>query len=337
MSQNSISESRNKDFGISGTTSTGATGGSFHATMHPEPEALVAPENPYTKKYDTVKAKVEALRAELDNGVANLSSDAEWHEFMDTMSKFHRYSMNNQLLIHLQCPEATHVAGFNKWKKDFSRQVMKGQKAIAIIAPMTRTKTDPNGAPVLGPTGKPVKEMCGWTSTSVFDISQTEGKDLPSDLQSFSEEPPAGFAEDLTALIEAEGFTVNYEEIKGGAHGFTRPSDKTVVIDTSHSAGSQAKTLAHELGHIKAGHLDRTGEYHQGAGGCRGEMEVEAESIAYVLCRANGMSTEITRSSSTYLDSWSRKDTESITRTAKNVSTTVKALLETGKFRNVDA
>lgn len=338
MNNSSAGQARSKDTGI---IHGDGNEGSYSAVSHDEP-ADVLTEAPvgtvFTKKYDTIEEKLEALRGELDEGVANLASDADWHNFLNTMGEFHNYSLSNQMLIQIQCPGATRVAGFQKWKKEFERNVMKGEKGIVILAPRMIRKDvkDAAGKPVMV-DGKATKrpQVIGFTTASVFDISQTDGKDLPSDLQGFSEEPPAGLAEDLTALIEDEGYTVEFKKLDGQMHGYTSPAEKKVVIDPQHSAGSQAKTLAHELGHIKAGHLDRTDEYHSGTGGCRGEMEVEAESIAYVVCRANGMSTEINRSSSTYLDSWTRNDKETIKRTAEHVAKTVKTLIGSGKFRNV--
>lgn len=305
----------------------------------------VLPETVFTKRYESVDDKIAAFKDELSKGVDALADDAEWHDFLDTMGKFHHYSFQNQMLIRLQNPEASKVAGFRKWQ-ELDRNVIKGQKAISILAPKIANVAvkDAAGSPLRGPDGKPLKERrcVGFTTASVFDVSQTEGKDLPDPQPNLTETPPDGYAADLTEAIESEGFTVSYEPVASGG-GYTSPAEKKVVIRADASPASQAKTLAHELGHIKAGHLERMGEYHSGHGGCRGEMEVEAESIAYVLSRANGMSADLNQNTSRYLNSWSAGGTstehldthrKAIAASSETVAKTVKALLSERTWRN---
>ena len=304
----------------------------------------VVVETVFTKRYETLDDKIAAFKDELNNGIDALADDAEWHEFLDNMGKFHTYSFGNQMLILLQRPEATRVAGFKKWK-EFERQVNKGEKGISILAPkiVNVGAKDKNGNPVLGADGKPLKERkcVGFTTAAVFDVSQTDGKPLVNAQPDLSETPPEGFREDLETIVAAEGFTLEYKDIGGGdLKGYTSATDKKVVIDTSMSPASQTKTLAHELAHIKCGHLERNGEYHSGAGGCRGEMEVEAESVAYVLCRANGMSTDISQNSSRYVGSWASgghvtdEGRKVINKSAENIAKAVKGILGNGTFRN---
>ena len=303
------------------------------------------PETVFNKRYETLDDKISAFKDELNKGIDALADDSEWHEFLDTMGKFHNYSFGNQMLIRLQNPDATRVAGFNKWK-ELERQVNKGEKGISILAPkiVNAGAKDKNGKPILGPDGKPLKERkcVGFTTAAVFDISQTDGKALVNPQPDLSETPPEGFREDLETAISDEGFALEYKDLGGGdMKGYTSPTEKKVVIDTGMSPASQAKTLAHELAHIKCGHLERNGEYHSGIGGCRGEMEVEAESTAYVICRANGMSTEISSNSSRYVGSWAsggrvtEEGRKVINNSAENIAKAVKGILVGGKFRNV--
>lgn len=320
------------------------TGGQFAPTGHAEadlalaptaPASVVATDTTFTARYETVDAKIEAYRGELDAAVASLSTDANYLAYMDTMARFHHYSPANQLLIMIQTGgQATRVAGFNKWK-EMGRTVKKGEKAIGIFAPRTVTVKGADGKPLKDDNGRTQKRFIGFTTASVFDVSQTEGDPLPELDNRLSIDPPAGYIEDLTAAIEAEGFTVRYADDLCGANGRTSPDTKTVAIKASLNPAHRAKTLAHELGHIHAGHLDRMDEYHTGAGGCRGEMELEAESFAYVVCRANGMTTEVSKYSSTYIASWVGTDPSDVKASTERVSKAVKTALGSGRFRNV--
>lgn len=304
-------------------------------------EAISAalPETVYTKRYDSMEDKLAAIKGELDQQVADLATDANWLNYLETASKFHRYSFSNQLLIQLQLPGATRVAGFKKWK-EFDRSVIKGQKSISILAPkriMVIAK-DKAGNPILK-DGKPFKEsrVVGFTTASVFDMSQTEGTPLPDIERSLSEEPPDGFREDLETAIRAAGFTVDYEDIPGGAEGFTKTDgSKRIVIQKGLTPGSEVQVLAHELGHVMAGHIDKKDDYHEGHDGHRHNFEVEAESIAYVMLRSNGMSPAVGKTSSTYVAGWARRDPEAIKESGENVSKAVKKILESSPWRNVE-
>ena len=319
-------------------------GGQFATDTHAEAAGVTlvadAPETVFTKRYDTLDEKVEAFHAELEDRVADLADDANWQAYLGIMSKFHRYSMFNQMLIAVQNPEATHVCGYRKWE-EFDRHVMKGERGIAIFAPkMVRmTEEDPAGKPVLDAKGKPVKRSrcVGFTTATVFDVSQTDGAPLPTVDRELTETPPEGFKEDLETAVTDAGFTVSYEKIPGSASGFTDPIGKRVVIDSSMSAGNTAQTLAHELGHIKAGHLEKMDEYHTGHGGGRGAMELEADAVSAVVCRAAGMSAKVAQTSGYYIAGWNRDNPEAMKESAQKVSTTVKAILGTGGFRSVGA
>lgn len=325
------------------------TGGQFATEALAEATGTVLtaepPESVFTKRYETLDEKVEAFHAELEDQVAALADDEHWNAYLATMSKFHRYSMFNQLLIAAQprvdengelCA-ATRVAGYRKWE-EFGRHVKKGEKAIGIFAPkMVRiTETDAAGKPVKDAKGKLVKNSrcVGFTTASVFDVSQTEGDPLPEVDRELTETPPEGFKEDLEAAITDAGFTVSYEPIAGGASGFTEPAGKRVVVDSSLSPANTAQVLAHELGHIKAGHLERMDEYHTGHAGSRGVMEVEADSVSATLCRSQGMSADVVRASSYYVAGWSRDNPDAVKESAQKVSTTVKAILGSGTWRN---
>ncbi|WP_159600731.1 ArdC-like ssDNA-binding domain-containing protein [Agromyces humi] len=269
---------------------------------------------------------------ELEGAVANLDKDENWTRYLDAMSKLPRYSLNNQLIIMGQMPGATRVASFNTWKK-LGRNVKAGEKSLRILAPGKRwyaDREDEKGEKVK------VSGVASWTTVGVFDISQTEGDPLPLPYEQLSEEPPEGFIENLESSIRDAGFTVSYEEIAGGSQGFTDGKDMRVVVDSRLNPAERASVLAHERGHIACGHLDRVGEYHTGKGGCRGAMEVEAESFAYTMCRANGMSTQLKGAASTYVKGWSRTEPEALSKAADKVREAFASVMKEKQFLVAD-
>lgn len=297
-----------------------------------------AEESVFRRRYDTAEDKIKAFMGELDAAREALDTDEEWLAYLDVMTKFHHYSANNQMLIWLQRPDATRVAGFKKWQ-EMGRQVRKGEKGIAILAPRRANVEvrDGAGKPILDENGKPRKEMrvIGVTTATVFDISQTDGPDLPDPHRMPSEAPPEGFIEDLEASIRAAGFTIDYEPMMGGKRGYTTSDgSKRVAVREGMSPTEVARTLAHERAHIAAGHLDRVGEYHTGEDGHRGQMEVEADSIAYVMLRSNGMTPEVVGTSAAYTKGWARTDKDALKGTMDVVSKAVQELLGSGAFRN---
>lgn len=313
-----------------------------------QPRAFADTPEVFTKKYETLDEKVKAFKAELDAAVAGLATDDNWLNYCQTMSRFHRYSASNQMLIMLQTGgKATRVAGFRAWQEKFDRTVNKGEKAIAILAPRMATvaEKDAKGKPVLDAKGKAkkTKRPIGFTTASVFDVSQTSGEPLPEIETELSETPPAGFLDDMESAAQAAGYAVRYEEMNshanGTAQGWTDPRSKEIVIDSALSEGSVAATLAHELGHVYAGHCEpgNLDDYHVGPGGCRGRMEVEADSVGYALLRANGVQPgNATKLSAQYVAGWSKHDPHALRESADTVSKATKKVLESTRFRNVD-
>ena len=286
------------------------------------------------------ESKVKALLEELQGQVENLANDETWIASLNIMGKFHSYSFRNQMLIALQKPDATRVAGFNRWK-ELGRSVNRGEKAITIIAPapIYADVVDDAGNAVLGDDGKKKRTVVSsrFTTAAVFDISQTSGEPLPHYDRELKETPPEGFEDDLTTAIQDKGFTVSEEELQPGHQGYTTTDgSKRVVIAKGLNPAQRAETLAHELGHIAAGHIDRAGEYHTGHGGQRSNMEVEAQSISYVLVRANGMSPAMGRSSAPYVAGWGSKDPDALKNSGTAVSKAVKGLLGEHAWRNLN-
>ncbi|MBN9214657.1 MAG: ImmA/IrrE family metallo-endopeptidase [Microbacterium sp.] len=312
--------------------------GQFREKQNDAPAGDLAPVhvNPLAQRFDTLEEKIDAMKEELAAGVAELANDENWLRHLDVMRQFHQYSFQNQILISIQRPNATRVAGFKVWK-GLGRNVMKGEKGIAILAPkVINRRNKETGEPELDANGKPIRAVVGFTSATVFDVSQTDGDALPEVYQELSEEPPAGYIDDLEAAITANGYRVEYRKTGSAALGFTRPNEKLVVIDPDLSPGTRATTLAHELGHIECGHMDRLDEYHTGHGGCRGEMEVQAESFSYVLSQMNGMKTNL-RPASEYVAGWGSHNTDALRKVGDTLQKAVKGAVGRVKWQNQEA
>ena len=213
--------------------------------------------------------QVREITDKLEQGIKELFESERFKEYLRTMSKFYHYSFSNTLLIAMQKPEATYVAGYTSWQRNFDRQVMKGEKGIKILAPAPykakeeREKIDPSTQkPVLDADGKPVTETVevmrpAFKVVSVFDISQTDGKELPDiivDELSGSVENYAAFFE---ALKQESPVPIAFEDIPGGANGYFSPVENRIAIQEGMSEIQTIKTAIHEIAHAKLHSIDR--------------------------------------------------------------------------------
>ena len=213
--------------------------------------------------------QVREITDKLEQGIKELFESERFKEYLRTMSKFYHYSFSNTLLIAMQKPEATYVAGYTSWQRNFDRQVMKGEKGIKILAPAPYKakeeleKIDPSTQkPVLDADGKPVKETVevmrpAFKVVSVFDISQTDGKELPDiivDELSGSVENYAAFYE---ALKQESPAPIAFEDIPGGAKGYFSPVENRIAIQEGMSEIQTIKTAIHEIAHAKLHSIDR--------------------------------------------------------------------------------
>lgn len=270
------------------------------------------------------ETRVEDIRREIDAAVANLNTAEKWTKFLETASQFHDYSMQNQLLILMQRPDATYVGGLRKvWNAKFNRSLIPGSKAIWVKAPVFRKRDKPDG------TQEEV--LTGFTPVPVYDISDTVGPPLPErpkvDFSREKGDAPPGMHADLTKQVNDHGFIVEYRELPAdGPEGWTQTQpDKRVVISTRYSTSHQGKVLAHELAHIELGHTERHHEYHNGPDGQRPTMEVEAESVAYVIGRHYGLSPG--SYAFAYIDGWAKGDAEKVRETGERVTKACKSIL----------
>lgn len=244
--------------------------------------------------------RVQELQDQIQQGVTALISAQGWQQWLSFMSRFRQYSLRNQILILQQMPTATQVAGYKTWQAA-GRQVRRGEKAIAVLGPMTRKLTDDNGNLQLDDNGQPKIGVFGFKALPVFDISQTDGPPPPIAPQAqqavLQGEAPEGMWQDLTEFIHSRGFTVGLTPTLGGPEGVTRFGPQEVLIVEGQPAAHAASVLAHEAGHVLM---------HQPAQDlaefCRGVVEVEAESFAHVVAAEHGLDSSAT--SFDYLAGW---------------------------------
>lgn len=215
------------------------------------------------------RSKVSDLIDKLERGIDSLSDSGKYKEYLRVMSRFHKYSVNNTLLILMQYPEATRVAGYRTWQKEFHRSVRKGEKAIKIFSPMIDNKVNDEG--------EAVQVFKGYRVTNVFDISQTEGRPLPAIVSPLE---GGNYAAVIEKLAGYAGCPVEYADDLGGAFGVC--NYKKIRIKRGLSSSQTLKTLLHEVAHFKL---------HFGSGLSREVKEVEAESVAFVVSAWLGLDT----------------------------------------------
>jgi DNA primase catalytic core len=249
---------------------------------------------------DARTAKLEALHERLAAQVTALRTGEDWARWLATAARFHDYSFGNTMLILARRPEATAVAGYEAWKA-LGRQVDKGEKGIAILAPVVRrAAVDPDNdvprpgqpepeAPAQNPSTS-TSRVTGFRAAYVWDVGQTSGAPLPQEPapQLLRGQAPDGLWEALTGAVTAAGYTVERGPC-GGANGVTIPATRTVRVRDDVDDAQAVKTLAHEFGHVLL-HTDaETDGELPAAVPCRGVVEVEAESVAYLVSAVHGL------------------------------------------------
>ncbi|MFA7462796.1 MAG: antirestriction protein ArdA, partial [Anaerovoracaceae bacterium] len=232
-------------------------------TPAPELAAVPQPVKPIVLESETAADKLKEITDKLEQGIAGIFESKQYADYLKTLSKFHNYSLNNTILIAMQKPDASHVAGFNTWKNEFERNVRKGEKGIKILAPSPfkikkeMEKIDPDTQrPVVGADGKPVTEeievkIPAYKVVSVFDVSQTEGKELPTigvdELTGNVEQYRDFFA----ALEKTSPFSIAFEPIGGDTKGYANYEEKRIAIREGMSELQTLKTAIHEITHAR--------------------------------------------------------------------------------------
>lgn len=241
------------------------------------------------------------LMEQLEKGTQDIFENGRYAEYLATMSKFHRYSFRNTILIFLQRPDASHVAGFHAWKKDFGRNVKAGEHGIQILAPCPKrkwldcAKLDPlTGQPVKDENGNTVREntlitIPRYRAVTVFDISQTEGPSLPSLCVDELHGEVGDYRRIYERLTALSPVPVEVEPmLHTTAKGYFSGKEQRIVIRSGMSEVQTVKTLTHEIAHAM---LHDTSHTPDAGKKSRREKEVEAESVAYVVCQHFGIDT----------------------------------------------
>ena len=266
----------------------------------PQPQPVI----PINLTAEKPAEKLKEITDRLEQGITELFDSERYKEYLRVMSKFHNYSFNNTLLIAMQKPDASLVAGFTAWKNQFQRNVKKGEKGIKIIAPspfkikQETEKIDPQTQkPVIGKDGKPVTEekeitIPAYKVVSVFDVSQTEGKELPDIAVDALTGDVEQYSDFFAALEKTSPVPIGFEKIEGGAHGYYHLEDKRIALDEGMSELQTLKTAIHEIAHAKLHDIDLNApKDEQQPRVDRRTREVEAESVAYTVCQHYGLDT----------------------------------------------
>ena len=263
---------------------------------------------------------IEAITKELEQGVKDVFASPEYTEYLQFMGKFYNYSANNCLLIWMQNPAATLVAGYKAWQTKFKRQVRKGEKGITILAPVPHKIKK-----AVLEDGDLVEKEIQWTSfraVSVFDISQTDGDAVPSFEVNELTGDVEGYDELVKKLEELAPCRVDFEVITGGAKGFYSLTDKRIAINEGMAESQTIKTMVHEIAHAIL--HDKDGEQKDAD---RRTAEVQAESVAYTVCSAMGLDTS--DYSFGYVAEWSAgKEVKELTASMDVIRKTAGEILE---------
>lgn len=309
----------------------------------------------------TNKDRMREIVDSIENGIKELFESDKYRQYLSTMSRFHRYSVNNTMLIYMQRPDATHVAGFNKWRNQFGRNVLKGEKGIRIIAPtpykkkVEEIKTDPEtNAPVLDADGKAIIEekeirIPMFKVVSVFDVSQTAGKPLPqlaADLSGNVQQ----YEVFMEALRRASPVPMEIKPVARDTDGFFSIKAQSITIRAGMSEVQTVCAAVHEIAHAKLHDYEHMTELADDGETIlvpgeksRNTEEVEAESISYAVCQYYGIETG--ENSFGYIATWSkgkelkelRASLETINKTASELITDIdRHFAEICKERGID-
>lgn len=287
---------------------------------------------------NTQYQKVKEITDQLEQGIQDLFESEKYMSWLRTMSKFHDYSLNNTLLIAFQRPDATLVAGYTAWQKQFGRQVQKGEKAIKILAPapykekVEIEKLDPvTKTPIYSDDGKPIIEVQEVTRpafkvVSVFDVSQTEGREIPS----LGVDELSGDVREYEMFFEALKRScpvpMEFENIEGNAKGYYHQMEQRIAIREGMSQVQTIKTAIHEMAHQRLHAVDPLDEKSEIINQTRSSKEVEAESVTYTVCQHYGIETS--DYSFAYVAGWSHgKETPELKASLNTIRKTANEMI----------
>lgn len=270
------------------------------------------------------KKDYKGLANHLELGIKDYLNSDIFKNYLDFISKFHKYSQKNARLILAQQPNAQYVAGFNTWKK-MDRNVIKGSKAIYVYAPYFKNKLDKNGQKIADENGEIVKER-RYLLTPVFDVSQTKGVEFPKQVYNLEEDmdDENKFVQTYKALVEVAQLPVSIKPISNRENGYYNTTDKEIVIREGLGEVMTLKVLVHELTHATL-HTNSTASF--GDDTYR-KQEFEAESVAYIV--SNHLGIDTSDYSFGYLSSWTEQGNklEELTDSLEVITSHAKILIE---------
>ena len=293
-------------------------------------------EKELDKAYPSQFDKVKEITDKLEAGIQALFESEAFKNYLKTLSKFHDYSLNNTILIAMQKPDATLVAGYTAWQKNFGRQVQKGETGIRILAPtpykkqMEVDRLDPvTGQAVMNPDGSTAKDLKeimvpAFKVVNVFDVSQTDGKELPTLGVDELSGQVNNFGLFFEALKQTSPVPVAFEDIKSGAKGYYHVQEQRIAIQEWMSETHTVKTAIHEITHATLHSAEKLKA--EGVQKSSQSKEVEAESVAYTICQHYGIDTS--DYSFAYIAGWSSgKETAELKASMETIRSTASDLI----------
>ena len=282
------------------------------------------------------KARLKDITDSIETGIKELFESEKYKQYLSTMSRFHKYSVNNTMLIYMQRPDATHVAGFNKWRDQFGRNVIKGEKGIRIIAPtpfkkkIEQEKLDPDTKlPVKDENGNAIMEektvqIPMYKPVVVFDVKQTEGKPLP-ELAANLTSDVQNYEVFMEALSRSAPVPIAFEKMAANMDGYFSLNDQRIAIREGMSEVQTVCAVVHEIAHSKLHNKGEIGDEHQ-AKLSRATEEIQAESISFAVCAYYGIETG--ENSFGYLATWAKdKELTELRASLETINRTSSALI----------
>lgn len=288
------------------------------------------------------KQALTDITDKLEKGIKDLMDSDRFKNYLSVMGKFHNYSVSNTILIAMQKPDSSLVAGYQAWKDKFGRQVKKGEKGIKIIAPAPFKRKqlvdviDSSGHPMIGADGKTMKEevevtIPAFKVTTVFDVSSTEGKELPTIGVDELSGNVDKFKDICEALTHVSPVPIEMTDISSGAKGYFSPVEQKICIQDDMSEMQTLKTMIHEISHALLHDKDheRVEGLENTADKTRNSKEVEAEAVAYTVCKAlGGDAIDTSEYSFGYIAGWSSdKDLKELKESLETIRVTADKII----------
>lgn len=285
---------------------------------------------------NTYSEKLKEITDKLEQGIQDLFDSEKYTSYLKTMAKFHNYSFRNTLLIVMQNPQASYVAGYGAWQTKFKRQVRKGEKGIKIFAPAPYKKTvEEKTFDKDGNAHIEEKEIVvpAFKLTTVFDISQTDGEDLPM----LGTDRLVGNVSDYGKFFETlkniSPVPISFEDIQGGANGYYHQIEKRIAVQENMSEVQTVKTAVHEIAHAKLHAIPENKD--EAVKIDRRTREVQAESVAYTVCQHFGIDTS--DYSFGYIAGWSSgRETEELKQSLEVIRNTAAEFIDAIEEKLID-